>query len=682
MTAGAATRRPFTVDRMLEIPRLAGLWLAPDGRRLVTSVSQPSPDAKKFVSALWEIDPAGERAPRRLTRSAPGESGCAFLQDGSILFISSRPDPERPEDEKDDEETGALWLLPAGGGEARVVSAPPGGVDGVTAARASNTVVVAASVHPRVEGFKADAEREKARKKVGASGVLFESYPLRWWDHYLGPRERHLFAGEAPDEPEGRMPEPSDVTPDAGIALVVEEDFDVSADGSTIVTGWTRTDELPRIVSELVAIDRRSAARRTLATDAWYSEPAISPDGGRVVCVRNDLGAPDRPFDATLWLIDLETGDGHDATPDLDLVPHAPRWSLDGTAIFFVADRAGHTAAFRLDVEDGSVTLLAAEGAFSDLCPSPDGATVFALRSTVTDPPRPVALDARASEQRPRALRSPVADPSDLGVPGTVERITTRAVDGTEIGSWLVLPPDDVRDGPAPLVLWVHGGPFGSWNSWHWRWNPHVLAERGYAVLLPDPALSTGYGRAMIARAWGAWGDTPFADLMAATDAALERPDLDRERTAAMGGSYGGYMANWIAGRTDRFRAIITHASIWDLRGFHGTTDLGVEMEYEFGDPYRDERAFAASSPHRGLAAIRTPMLVIHGERDHRVPIGEALRLWTDLRRRGVESKFLYFPDENHWILKPPNSRTWYETVLAFLDHHVRGQEWRRPELL
>ena len=231
-------------------------------------------------------------------------------------------------------------------------------------------------------------------------------------------------------------------------------------------------------------------------------------------------------------------------------------------------------------------------------------------------------------------------------------------------------------------MVFVHGGPLGSWSGWHWRWNPHLLVERGYAVLLPDPAFSTGYGQEMIDRGWGAWGERPYTDVMSVIDAVVARPDIDDQRTALMGGSFGGYMANWVAGHTDRFKAIVTHASLWDLRGFHGTTDYGPWMEQEFGDPYVDAGRYVEQSPAASIGAIKTPMLVIHGELDHRVPISEALRLWTDLWRHGVEAKFLYFPDENHWVLKPANARLWYGTVLAFLDQHVLGREWVRPDLL
>jgi dipeptidyl aminopeptidase/acylaminoacyl peptidase len=246
----------------------------------------------------------------------------------------------------------------------------------------------------------------------------------------------------------------------------------------------------------------------------------------------------------------------------------------------------------------------------------------------------------------------------------------------------LVLPEGASAEDPAPLVLWVHGGPLMSWNSWSWRWTPWVLAARGYAVLLPNPALSQGFGQDFVRRGWGEWGGAPYTDLMAAVDAAEQLPEIDQTRTAAMGGSFGGYMANWIATQTDRFAAIVTHASLWHLDSFSGTTDMAFYWEREFGDPLTEPKRYDQNSPHRYADAIRTPMLVVHGDKDFRVPIGEGLRLWYDLQKRGVPSKFLYFPDENHWVLTPGNAAVWYETVLAFLAEHVLGEEWQRPDLL
>ncbi len=667
----------LSFDAYLAIPRLSGLSLSPDGGRLIVSISRPAPDGKKMASALWEVDPSGERPTRRLTRSAPGESSGSFLRDGSVLFTSTRPDPERTDDEKADD-VSSLWLLPAVGGEARLLVAPPGGVDAVKAARDAEVIAFSAAVHPGSGDFGADAEREKARKDAGVQAQLFESFPIRRWDHYLGPRELHLFAPDVPPG-EARIDAAKDLTPEARHGLA-EIGFDLSPDGATVVTGWERTEKLTDLHVDLVAIERASGEHRVLtAPDGWYEGAAISPDGRQVACTRSLPGSPDQPSDTTLWLIDLGGGPGRDLTPELDLWPHGPVWSHDGAAIFFIADSHGVSAAYRLELATGAVTVLSSAASFDSLCPSPDGATLYAMAAGPAQPPRIVALDARATDQEPRPIPS-VPELEALELPGRVERISANAADGVAVESWLVVPEDAAA--PAPLVVFVHGGPLSSWQGWSWRWNPQLLAARGYAVLLPDPALSTGYGLDFIGRGWGRWGAEPYTDVMAAVDGALQRDDLDPQRTALMGGSFGGYMANWVAGNTNRFRAIVTHASLWELRGFHGTTDLGPEWEREFGDPYLDASRYEEHSPSRLLAGIRTPMLVVHGELDHRVPISEGLRLWTDLQRRGVESKFLYFPDENHWVLKPQNARVWYATVLAFLDEHVLGKEFVRPELL
>jgi dipeptidyl aminopeptidase/acylaminoacyl peptidase len=669
----------FDFDAYLRLPRLSGLKVAPDGSRLIVTVGRPAPDGTKMHSSLWELDAAGDRRPRRLTRSAPGESAAAFARDGSILFTSARADPDATPEE-DDEESSGLWQLPADGGEARLLARPSGGVDAVVAARDADVIAYGASVFPGTDAA-GDRERHGARKKAKVEALLFDSFPIRHWDAFHGPRERHLFAATLP-EGEDRISDPVDLTPSVGNGLV-EQDFDVSPDGAFVVTSVVHPDDIGRTDFALLLIERATGATRELTPeDAWYVVPAISPDGRSVACVRVEKDVPERIGDQTLWLIDLETGDGRDLTPELDLWPQHPTWAPDGTAIWFTTDVRGAGAVHRLTVADGHVERMAEGGAFTDLAVAPDG-RVFALRATYAEPPVPVLLGETPDAPSRRLRTFPELDDDALArLPGRVERVHATARDGQEIGSWLVLPRDASAEVPVPLVVFVHGGPVGSWNAWSWRWNPQLMAAQGYAVLLPDPAISTGYGHAFVQRGWGRWGAEPYTDVLAAVDGVLDRPELDRERTALMGGSFGGYMANWVAGSTDRFRAIVTHASLWDLRGFHGTTDYGPDWEREFGDPYTDPSRYEEWSPSRLLANIRTPMLVIHGERDLRVPIGEALRLYTDLRRHRVPARFLYFPDENHWILKPQNARLWYETVWAFLAEHLRGEEFRRPALL
>jgi len=687
---------PFELDTFLRQPRLSGLALSPDGGRLVVGVATEAPDGKRYRTALWLLDPEGAVPPRQLTRSAPGESGAAFAPDGTLLFVSARPDPDA---KPDGDPVPVLWALPPDGGEARLVAAPPGGVAGVSVARDSGDVLVTSSIHPGAETFAEDRDRAKARDDAGVTAQLFDDYPIRYWDHYLGPREPgrwfitadRLAPASAPP-----VPTPAAEDGDDAEAPAVDEprllvrgaplqnaEGELTPDGRHLVITWRASGEHRNrrspddLATDLVVVDVATGDRRTLVADGrFWGSPKVSPDGSRVVAQVMDVGAPDRASRTSLALIDLGSGGIRDLAPDLDLWPGAAQWLPSGDAVVFEADEDGHRPLFRLDLDTGEVTRLTAEGAHTDTTVAADGSAVYAMRATVGRPPRPVRYATDAADQEPTVVPSPVGDEPAV----RVERVTATADDGVEVGSWLVLPAE--AEGPVPLVVFIHGGPLGSWNNWSWRWNPPVLAANGYAVLLPDPALSTGYGQDFITRGWGRWGEAPYTDLLAAVDAAEAHEAVDETRTAAMGGSFGGYMANWVAGQTDRFRCIITHASLWNLEAFHGTTDLGLLWEREFGDAYGDRSRYRDNSPQRHVGRIKTPMLVIHGELDYRVPIGEGLTLWTDLSRNGVDAKFLYFPDENHWVLKPQNAKLWYQTVLAYLAEHLEGAEFARPELL
>ncbi|ALL76595.1 peptidase S9 [Pseudonocardia sp. EC080610-09] len=666
---------PFhDLDAYLALPRLAGLALSPDGSRLVTGVAELETDGTRYRTALWEIDPAGEDPPRRLTRGAAGESGPVFTPGGDLLFRSARSDPDAS---GDGETPSGLWLLPAGGGEARPAGTRPGGIDDVVVAREAGTVVASSPTLPGAVTGADDERRRTARSEAKVSAILHTGHPVRHWDHDLGPAEVRLLRNDGADW--------TDLTPAPGRALD-EAGFDVSPDGTTVVTAWNTPRGNGRRRSRIVAIGTDGGGHRDLlAGDGHeYSGPRVSPDGRTVAVLRESVSTPDTAPRTDLVLVPLAGGAPRPVAPGWDRWPSAVRWVPDASALVVTADEDGRGPLFRIDLgagpSDDVVTRLTGDhGCYTDPVPSPDGRWVYALRTAYDAPPAPVRVDART----PGATPLPLAGPADAPeLPGTLTEVETVTGDGTRVRGWLVLPTGAGPDAPAPLLLWIHGGPLNSWNAWSWRWNPWLMAARGYAVLLPDPALSTGYGQDFVQRGWGHWGGPPFDDLMAVTDAAVARPDVDATRTAAMGGSFGGYMANWTAGHTDRFAAIVTHASLWALDQFGPTTDHAEYWLTEMTPEMARE-----NSPHLHADAITTPMLVIHGDRDHRVPIGEGLRLWWDLVSRQADPeanphRFLYFPDENHWVLAPNHAKLWYETVHAFLAAHVLGEEWETPELL
>lgn len=687
---------PFhDLDHYLAIPRVSGLALSPDGRRLVTTVSTLNSKGTEYVTALWDVDPAGERQARRITRSAKGEAGAVFAANGDIYFTSARPDPDSTD--ADGEPVSALWLLPAGGGEARVVLSRAGGVEKVMAARNADAAFVVASVLAGSTDEDNDAERRKARKDNKVAAILHSEYPVRYWDADLGPAQPRLFAVEPGPDKEAGKPGTVDstaplklrnLTPEAGSRLREAESV-VSPDGKTIYTSLLKPLPKADLRSVLVAVDVATGAQKVLLDHdgmSYFPGP-VSPDGRTLAVLSESDTTPQEAPHVRLHLLDVSAeADSGNLTPlahEWDRWPHPEAWLPDGSALLVTADDDGASPVFRVTVAagaaQGSVARVTQDAAaYTDVVVSPDGHSAYALRSSYEFPSEPVRIDLTTGVAT--RLPAPAERPQ---FEGSLERVETTAADGTRVPAYLALPSGASADSPAPLLLWIHGGPLGSWNAWTWRWNPWLLTAKGYAVLLPDPALSTGYGQAYIQRGWGGWGRAPFTDLMAITDSVVQRTDIDETRTAAMGGSFGGYMANWVAGQTDRFKAIVTHASLWALDQFGPTTDASQywlkEMTAEMA---------LDNSPHLHVEKISTPMLVIHGDKDYRVPIGEGLRLWYELLSRSqlaadengqTSHRFLFYPDENHWILQPQHAKVWYGVVEHFLAKNVLDKDIPLP---
>ena len=685
-----------SIETLLDAARLAGLETT-EGGRILAKVSRPDAKGTSYRSELVEIDGEGLLP---LTRGSASVGAVAAAEDGTTFFTAKRvgEDGEEAEDAQ-------LWALPVRG-EARELASRPGGFGGL--AVAGRHLVAELEVHSQAADETEHRELSSRRKDAKVTAALHTGFPTRYWDHDLGPTrpvlaiaalpddlasaERTAAPAKGPSADGGSGPDDAAGTDEDAPTQVLHfrhvtmpagrlESWSVDREGTRALVGMVDSRHDLVGVPDLYLLDlvgdQPPRLLREATAEVEFGPGEFSPDGTRALIGRYRTWTETASLAAGAELLDLATGESHPVWPELD---HwiDPVW-LDDTTLVATTDDQGRGSVWIGGAEDPAPRRLAGgpeqELAFSSA--SVAGGAVIAAASGIAVAPHPVRIDPATGAVR--ALPNP-ADPVDL--PGTLTEVTASAEDGTALRAWLRLPEGE---GPHPLVVFAHGGPWGSWNAWTYRWNPGPFVAAGYAVLLPDPAISTGYGQAMIDRGQHQLGGTPYTDIMALTDRAVAREDIDAERTAFAGGSYGGYMANWVAGHTgDRFRCIVTHASLWDTESMGHTTDnAGWERSMRGQN--------AQYNPKDFVSGIVAPMLVIHGDKDYRVPIAQGHALWYDLHEfsstpRDAEGRtqhrYLYFPDEGHWIQGRGNAQVWYETFLGFLDTHVRGEDWERPATL
>jgi dipeptidyl aminopeptidase/acylaminoacyl peptidase len=353
-----------------------------------------------------------------------------------------------------------------------------------------------------------------------------------------------------------------------------------------------------------------------------------------------------------------------------DRSAHAPKWTPDGAAMLFTAEDAGRAHLWRLPVDAGTPTPIALGGTISAFDLSRDGSTVAFVRSTLSEPDRVFACARDGSHERPvESFNAAILAAWRMG---PVEEVTVEGWNGEAVQAWIVFPPDFDPARKWPLLQVIHGGPHAAWlDQFHLRWNPHVFAAPGYVCVGVNYHGSSSFGQDFTEAIIGSYGTKEFADVEAATDALIARGYIDEERLAASGGSYGGYMVAWMNGHTDRYKAYVCHAGVYDWVSMMAS-DIVADMGRVLGGyPWEEPEQVLGQSPHAFAGHFKTPTLVIHGEQDFRVPVTQGFAYYATLRRRKVPARLIYFPDEHHWVLKPQNSRLWYGEFLAWLERYA-----------
>lgn len=665
-----ASLEPFDARALVRLGRVNAVAASPCGAWAAVAVERLDDDGARYACDLWRVSLTDDAPPRQLTLGDSRDRSPRFRPDGALGFLSDRPIPGATAADPGDKRT-QVWLLPAGCGEPRPLTDEPLGVADFRFASAGDRLVVLADALPSVP---LDEQRAVAadRKKHGPSALYYRAMPVRFWDHWIADAEPHLVAFDG--EGRGRR----DLTP-APEGALRDTTWDLDPSGQVVAASWGVMNKVDRILDRsLRLIPCDGGAPTTLGAEAGavHTSPLFSPDGARLA-VGYYLRTPVRYGPKTLRSYDLAAtpAAARDLTADWDRWPTPWCWTRDGAAVIVTADDHGHHPAFAVDADTGAVTRLGprdAGGVHSDLVPLPDGARLLGIRHTLLEPPEPCTLDL-AAHAPPRILARLSGWPAGAGAAiATVRDVRAAIGDGRTIQAFIV-EPAAVQGGETEAFLWIHGGPVSAWSDgWHWRWNPLALVAQGYTVILPNPAGSTGFGGDWIDDVWGnVWGARCYEDLVGLVDVLEYDHEIAPGNTVVMGGSFGGYMTNWIGGNTSRFRLLVSHASVFSMSGLYGATDMPSWWLLMMGDtPYRDPVGFDRYAPSRRVSHWTTPTLITHGDKDYRVPIGESLAMFEALDYHGVLAELVVFPDENHWILKPRNVVAWYEAVLDFVARH------------
>jgi dipeptidyl aminopeptidase/acylaminoacyl peptidase len=660
----AENPRAFTPTDLNALARVSDPQVSPDGRLVVYTQRDADLEANRGRTDLWIADLAArDSRPRRITQHSANDSMPRWSNDGAnIYFLSTR--------------TGSMqvWRLPLNGGEAVQITDYPLDVGTYRLSRNGDYIAVSMAVFKDCADLKCSRERLDANGKKKVSARSFDELFVRHWDTWGDGSRNNLFV--APVNPDGRAGAPVNISRslDADVPSKPfggDEEFTFSPDGSRVVFSARvagRTESWSTNFDLYEAPVTGNAPLKNLTSDnlAWDTQPVFLRNGDLAWLAMEHPG-----FEADRFRIRVRQGNKvRDVAPKWDRSVAHLGVARDGRTLLATANDLGQSPLFSVDVTSGKVTKLSGAGNVAEFSAAQTGAV--AVWHDLATPPD-LYLLGRGEPHRLTNANAALLGGRSLG---GFEQFSFKGWNDETVYGYVVNPPGLDKGKKYPIAFIVHGGPQVSFgNQWNWRWNAQTYAARGYGVVFIDFHGSPGYGQAFTDSISQHWGDRPFEDLQKGLAAALVKyPWLDGGRACSLGASYGGFMQNWIAGQwPDGFKCIVNHAGIFDTRSMYYTTEELWFTEWENGGPYyQTPEIHERFNPSAHVTRWKTPMLVIHGEQDFRVPYSQGLATFTALQRLGIKSRFVQFPDENHWILKPANSIYWYDTVLDWLDEHTR----------
>jgi dipeptidyl aminopeptidase/acylaminoacyl peptidase len=692
-----AAKRPMTFEDMMKMRRLGDAAVSHDGKWLGYGVTDVDLEKNTRTMSLWLQAIAGGE-PIALAVGKSGDSGLEFAPDGKrILFLSGREGDKQEIWLADiDDATGATT-------NAKKLTAIATEADNAKWSPDGKFIVFTSAVYPDcapistadfATGNKCNADRDKAAADSKVKAQIFTHLLYRHWNHYTGDKRSHLFLVSV-DSGAMRDLNPGDTHDVPSFSLEGGGGFDIAPDAKELAF-TENLDAEPAISTnaDIFTLDLTDAAAKPVkvsASPGGNFNPAYSPDG-KWLAWRSQARAGYESDRFRLVVYDREKKTIRDLLPKFDDWVDEMAWAPNSKMIYFTSGNLGESPLMLATIDGHPAfvldpTYFPGLGEFSDIHPLQDGFTVVASRMKIDAPAEVSTISIASDIPHSDKLRqlTHLNDPllAQLDLP-KMEDFWFTAADKTKVQGFLIRPPGFDPAKKYPLKFLIHGGPQGAWGDmWSYRWNAELFAANGYVVIMINPRGSTGYGQAFVDGVNGDWGGKPFTDLMTGLDYAEQHyPFIDKTRECALGASYGGYMANWILGHTNRFKCIVSHDGMFDAESAFASTEEDWFNIWEFrGHPWDyygkpdSENPFRKWSPAMSAKNFKTPTLVVHGQLDYRLDVSEGFQLFDTLQLQKVPSKMLYFPDEGHWVLKPQNSELWYKTVNAWVDEWTKSRE-------